>query len=682
MLKLKAILISLLIGCASVYAQTTITNTSAGSLKNKIGESNIKTITNIIVTGPLNAEDIYTLKTMAMADSGKLSVIDLSQTELLAIGEEAFAECTNLTKIILPTKISQIGNSAFGGCKNLTDITIPEKVSILGDYAFAECEKLKTINIPQSVTNIPSGCFADCHALESIKLPQHTKSIGKEAFARCQELTKIEIPAEINSIGGAAFAGCQKLAFIKVDPNNKKYCSTAGGVLYSKDGKYILQYPAGKEGDIYTIPNGVIRVGSYAFSGSKSIKKITIPTTCTSVGYGAFYECSNLKDIELPEQLVKIESDLFYGCSSLEQIKIPATALSIGNNAFFGCSGLKKTTIPSLVSKFGKQSFQGCSTLESVELPEGVTEIPQSCFAFCYNLKNVKLPNTLTSIAEMAFAADTALFAITLPTGTTHIGGGAFAGCKNLDKISFSNGIKTIDYACFVNCTNLQNIIIPSTVDSVGISSFAGCEKLSEIHVESVNPPKANILAHYNLTDTIRLIVPNGAEDAFHNALGWKEFKHINNKTYEIVREEAETEMNDKFTITDGVIMEDAFLVYSSLNPDMVTTTKVIEDNNIYMENEVEEKAHFITDLNDLNTYLKNTLKYPTHAKGKQGSVTITFVVEKNGSLSHLKVKESQGNELDAEAVATIFAMPNWEPAKKDGKVVRSETELKINIKK
>lgn len=682
MLKLKAIIISLLLGCTSVYAQTNIACTSAGSLKDKIGEDNLKTITHIIVTGPLNAEDISVLKKVATADSGKLSIIDLSKTELLAIGEEAFAECTNLTKIVLPSSISQIGNSAFGGCKNLTEITIPEKVSVLGDYAFAECEKIKTINIPQSVTDIPNGCFADCHALESIKLPLHAKKIGKEAFARCQELKRIDIPAEISSIGGAAFAGCQKLAFIKVDPNNKKYCSTAGGVLYSKDGKYILQYPAGKEGDVYTIPNGVIRVGSFAFSGSNSIKRITIPSTCTSVGYGAFYECGNLNDIELPEQLVKIESDLFYGCKSLQQIKIPANVTSIGNNSFFGCSNLKTIVIPSKVTKLGKQTFQGCSSIESLVLPEGITEVPQSCFAFCNNLRTVKLPGTLTAIAEMAFAADTALTTITLPSNTTTVGGGAFAGCKNLDKISIPNGVRTIDYASFVNCANLQNIIIPNSIDSVGISSFVGCEKLSEIHVESINPPKANILAHYNLTDTVKLIVPNGSEESYHNALGWKEFKHINNKVYDIIHEEAESELSSQLTITDGSIKEENFLVYSSLTPD-IETSKVIEDNNIYFENEVEEKAHFTSEKMDLNTYLTNTVKYPNHAKNKQqGAVTVSFVVEKNGTLSHLKVKESQGNEFDAEAVATIFAMPNWTPAKKDGKVVRSETELKINIRK
>ena len=676
MLKLKAIAIALFIGTFSVSAQTTINCASAGSLKSKIGPVDLKTITSIVVTGPLDAEDISILKTMATPDSGKLVSIDLSRTELLAIGDEAFAECANLTHIVLPASISQIGNSAFGGCKNLTSISIPEKVTVLGDYAFAECEKLKSINIPQGVTNIPNGCFADCHSLETIKLPLHTKKLGKEAFARCLELSKIEIPAEVTSIGGAVFAGCQKLAFIKVDPNNKKYCSTAGGVLYSKDGKYILQYPAGKEGALYTIPNGVIRIGSYAFSGSKAISKITIPATCTSVGYGAFYECEKLSEIELPAQLTKVEPDLFYGCKSLTQIRIPDEVTSIGSNSFFGCSSLKSVSLPAKVTKLGKQSFQGCSSLENISLPDGITEIPQSCFAFCGNLKELKLPNTVTDIAETAFAADSSLSSIALPKSIVSIGGGAFASCNNLGKVMLPNGLRTMGYATFANCPKLEAVVIPASVDSIGISSFVGCDGLNEIKVESTNPPKANILAFYNLTDTIMLKVPEGKEDAYHNALGWKEFKHINNKTYEIVREETVTDISDQLAIAGGNL-EECFMVYSSLNSE-IRAAKIVEDNNIYLENEVEEKARF----SDITNYLKNAVRYPVHAKGRQGTVTIAFVVEKNGTLSHLKVKQSQGNELDAEAVATVFAMPKWEPAKKDGKTVRSQTELKINIRK
>lgn len=684
MLRLKATIIAVLAALTSLSAQVvTITNTTAGGLKDKISADSKKTLTSIKITGPLNAEDINVLRAMATPDSGKLADIDLSATQLLAIGDEAFTGCKNLTKITLPSSVGQIGRSAFGGCKNLTSISLPEKVATIGNYAFAECEKLKTFSFPKSVTAIPNGCFADCSSLETITLPSTMTSIGKEAFARCVALKTIDIPASITSIGGAAFAGCQNLSFIKVDVNNKHYCSTAGGVLYSKDGKYILQYPAGKKGDVYTIPPGVIRVGTYSFSGCKNIKKVTIPSTCTSLGYGVFNDCSNLQDVELSAGLTKIPEDLFFGCSSLTAIKLPSAINKIDKNAFYGCSKLKEITLPKIVTSIGRQAFYGCSSLEKIELPENITEVPQGCFTLCSRLKEVKLPNSITSIGDMAFGGDSALTSLQLPSSLTTIGGGAFAGCSKLQAIKLPSTIKTVGYASFVNCSSLKTLTVPAAVDSFGISSLSGCDGLTELVVEGSKPPRSNILAGYAISDTVQLTVPSGTEEAYHSALGWKEFKHINRKVYEIVHEETEDEINEKMSLAnEGSNMEEFFLVYSSIASETATTVTLPEDNNIYEKNEVDAAAHFVNGTPALDAYLKDSYTYPTHANGKQGNVKISFVVEKDGSLTHLKVLQSQGNDLDAEAVATVFSMPKWIPAQKEGKDVRSNNEITISIHK
>lgn len=679
MLRIKATIIGLLASIFTMSAET-VTNASAGGLKDKIG-ANASEISELKITGPLNAEDIATLKTMALPDSGKLAVIDLSGTMLLAIGDEAFSECTNLQKIILPSSITQIGRSAFGGCKNLTSINIPEKVTSIGEYAFAECEKMTSFTIPQGVTVISAGCFADCSALENINLPKQTQQIGKEAFARCKNLKNIEIPAGTNTIGGAVFAGCESLSFIKVDPNNKKYCATAGGVLYSKDGKYILQYPAGKTGDVYTIPPGVVRVGSYAFSGNKYIKKITIPTSCTAVGYGAFYECTNLNELELPNNIDVIGSDMFYNCNNLEKLTIPSSVTKINPNAFYGCSKLKQIILPSNLKTIGKQSFHGCSSLESIAIPEGVEELPQSCFALCSNLKEIKLPNSLTNIAEMAFAGDTALKMLKLPQNVKVIEGGAFASCSGLENIIFPASLKTIGFAAFVNCSKIEVLTIPASVDSIGVSSIVGCESLKEIRIESAIPPKTNILANFNVSDTLQITVPEGKEEDFHKALGWKEFRHINKKVYEVEHPDMDTDINDRLSLVGGENMEENFLVYSSIANETKGET-IIYDNSIYEQNEVDEKAHFVNGESALTTYLKSNVSYPAQAKGKRGIVVIGFVVEKDGAISNLKVKQSQGDELDAEAVSAVYAMPKWIAAQKDGQAVRSNTELKINVSK
>jgi protein TonB len=73
--------------------------------------------------------------------------------------------------------------------------------------------------------------------------------------------------------------------------------------------------------------------------------------------------------------------------------------------------------------------------------------------------------------------------------------------------------------------------------------------------------------------------------------------------------------------------------------------------------------------------YLKNNIKYPPGARkdGKQGTVYVKFIVERNGSISDIQVVKSSGTEeLDNEAIRVLNEMPpNWTPGKMNGKAVR-----------
>ncbi|WP_462253486.1 energy transducer TonB [Ekhidna sp.] len=71
-------------------------------------------------------------------------------------------------------------------------------------------------------------------------------------------------------------------------------------------------------------------------------------------------------------------------------------------------------------------------------------------------------------------------------------------------------------------------------------------------------------------------------------------------------------------------------------------------------------------------------LKYPEEAakNGIKGRVFVTFVVEKDGSFSNIQVAKSIGFGCDEEAVRIVESLPNWDPAKIDGKVVRQKTAM------
>ncbi len=94
----------------------------------------------------------------------------------------------------------------------------------------------------------------------------------------------------------------------------------------------------------------------------------------------------------------------------------------------------------------------------------------------------------------------------------------------------------------------------------------------------------------------------------------------------------------------------------------------------------VEEAPAFLGGVSALMKYLNDNIKYPEEAfkNNVQGRVICQFVVEKDGSLSEIKVLRSAHSLLDAEAVRVIESMPKWKPGKQKGQYVRVKYTLPV----
>lgn len=117
------------------------------------------------------------------------------------------------------------------------------------------------------------------------------------------------------------------------------------------------------------IPDGVTRIGSYAFSGCRSLHSIAIPDSVTTIGSCAFENCDSLRSITIPSSVTTIEWGAFWGCDSLRSIAIPNGVTAIGRNAFSGCKGLTCITIPKSVASLGEGAFRNCEKLKRVKMP-------------------------------------------------------------------------------------------------------------------------------------------------------------------------------------------------------------------------------------------------------------------------------------------------------------------------
>ena len=97
----------------------------------------------------------------------------------------------------------------------------------------------------------------------------------------------------------------------------------------------------------------------------------------------------------------------------------------------------------------------------------------------------------------------------------------------------------------------------------------------------------------------------------------------------------------------------------------------------------VEEMPQFPGGAPELMKFLSMTVKYPEAAekKGTQGRVIASFIVEPDGSITGAKVVKSVSEELDAEALRVINAMPKWTPGKQSGKAVRVKYTIPISFR-
>lgn len=104
------------------------------------------------------------------------------------------------------------------------------------------------------------------------------------------------------------------------------------------------------------------------------------------------------------------------------------------------------------------------------------------------------------------------------------------------------------------------------------------------------------------------------------------------------------------------------------------------DEQQIFMV--VESMPEFPGGMNELNKYLAENIHYPQMAKesGIQGRVFVTFVVERDGRVTDVRVLRGIGGGCDEEAVRVVKNMPKWTPGKQRGKPVRVQFNLPVKF--
>ena len=106
-----------------------------------------------------------------------------------------------------------------------------------------------------------------------------------------------------------------------------------------------------------------------------------------------------------------------------------------------------------------------------------------------------------------------------------------------------------------------------------------------------------------------------------------------------------------------------------------------VEENKVF--DVVEQMPSFPGGMGALMSWLSQNIKYPVIAaeNGVQGRVIVQFVVEKDGSITDVKVAKSVDPSLDKEAARVVSAMPKWTPGKQNGSAVRVKYTVPVTFK-
>lgn len=270
----------------------------------------------VMITDILQAGKI--LEIPEMMDGRFVTKIELEPSEYVSV-----------EKLILPKSLKEIKKCA-------DDDYYYRRQIMYGQKSFLECfPNLKEVVIPPESNDL----CTDGKAIYS-----KDRSILYDIMPA---VTEYELPATVTKIQEGALHGLNQLHTITVEPGNAAY-TAENGVLYTKDKTTLLLMPVRTRMQVFTVPEGVTRIGKTAFEKQKVLESVEIPGTVDVIGEGAFACCAHLKRVHTRRGVRVIGDFAFYGSWELEQVVMEEGIQKIGEAAFEG-TVIKNLDLPSTV---------------------------------------------------------------------------------------------------------------------------------------------------------------------------------------------------------------------------------------------------------------------------------------------------------------------------------------------
>ncbi len=313
----------------------------------------------------------------------------------------------------------------------------------------------------------------------------------------------------------------------------------------------------------------VTSIAAKAFNSNSSLQTLTAAESVTSIGDQAFFLAKKIKEVKMPG-LKTLGKEVFY-LSTVEKVEFGSALTEISTgcfNAVKSTLSIDLTNIKVIGEKafmrckinnvelqgpltLGKYSFQQAEVVTmkvsvEVTLPTGAAIFDQGkvgTLELCdihvidnrsaFNPKVTDLKITQTGSGEIIYGSTPSLS----NASTLYLDVDA-ADLQSPDNFGLTMGelkslvlgdkVKTVSTNQFYSCTKLTNVKLPANLTSVGASAFGGCTLITSVECAAANPPSCldNSFAD-QAYKTATLNVPQGSEDRYAEAVGWKNFVNI-----------------------------------------------------------------------------------------------------------------------------------------------------------
>ena len=161
----------------------------------------------------------------------------------------------------------------------------------------------------------------------------------------------------------------------------------------------------------------------------------------TSIPTGCFANMEYLTAVDLTQspELSAIQAKAFYGCKALKKVSIPSTVTSIGDRAFAECTAMTSLYIPESVTSIGAYIAENSGTNMRVNMYCNIDDLPADTLKNCTGAIRIEI-NGSKSIPGYAFSGCTSLSTVSLQRKVDYVYPYAFDGCANLASVEIISG--------------------------------------------------------------------------------------------------------------------------------------------------------------------------------------------------------------------------------------------------